>query len=100
MTYALVDTAARAARASGDVLGQIQIAMLKRAGVRISALADVNDQKESPVCRAILDGTAPATWTTIVLVLLDIAGTLATHTDAEVDAQVTAAFTYFIKSRG
>ena len=99
MTYAVVDIAARATRASGDVLGQIQIAMLKRAGIRISALADVNDQKESPVCRSILDGSAPATWTTIVLVLLDIAGTLTTHTDAEVDTAVTASFTYFIKSR-
>ena len=74
--------------------------MMKRAGVRITALADSGDQKETGVCRSILDGSGPATWTTIVLVLLDIAGQLVAPTDAQVDTQVAAAFAYFIKSRG
>ena len=100
MSYATVDTASRATRASGDLIGQIGVAMLKRAGVRISALADSGDQKETGVCRSILDGSAPTQWTTIVLVLLDVAGQLATPTDAQVDTQVAAAFAYFIKSRG
>lgn len=100
MTYAAIDTAQLATRAAGDVRGQIAVAMLKQAGIRIAALADVNDQKEGAVCRAVLDGSAPESWTTIVLVALDIAGNLASRTDAQVDAAVSTAWAYFIKSRG
>lgn len=101
MTYAAVDTAYRAARANGDVVGQIELAMLKMAGLRIAAIQPADDQRETQVCRAILDAaTPPLTWVKIALIVLDVQGKLATRTDAEVDLAMTTAWGYFIKSRG
>lgn len=99
MTYAAVDTAARAARASGDLLGRVGVALVKQAATRISAIATTDDQREYQVARAIIEGTAPTAWTTIVLEVLDINGVLANPTDAQIDTAVVTAWAYFIKSR-
>lgn len=98
MSYSTVDTASRAVRADGDRLGQIGVALLKKAAVTINASTDRNDA-DFKAAKAIIDGTAPAAWTTMVLYLLDTASVLATPTDVQVDTAVTTAWAYITKSR-
>lgn len=98
MTYAAVDTAMLAARTGGDILGQIGVGLLKQAAVRALAIGNI-DSKEAAVCRTILEGHDPTTWTKIVLEVLDINGTLGTHTDAQVDTAIGTAWTYILASR-
>ena len=99
MSYTAIDTAAGATRAPGDLLGRIEVAMVKKAGLRAAAIVDGEDQREFSVCRAILDGTGPESWVTIVLVVLDTSGQLANPTDAQLDTAVNTSWAYFIKSR-
>lgn len=98
MTYAAVDTASRTVRADGDRLGVIGVGLLKKAAVTINASTDRNDT-DARAARAIIDGTAPAAWTTMVLYLLDTSGQLTAPTDAQVDTAVNTAWTYITKSR-
>lgn len=98
MSYVNVDTIVLGARAGGDIQGQVVMALIKQATTRI-ALIGSTDSKESAVCRAVLDGTYPTSWTRIVLGIMDIQGKLATHTDAECDAAVVSAWTYFVAAR-
>jgi hypothetical protein len=99
MTYSAVDTAAQATRAAGDLLGRVEVALIKKAAVAIAALTDAADQREKGVCQSVLDGSRPGSWVTIVLEVLDIAGALTDPTDTQLDTAVTTAWSYFIKSR-
>lgn len=105
MTYTNVDTQAKATRAAGDLLGRIEVAMIKQAVNRLPAMAVTDDQREWQVIRTVYDKSYPSSWTTIVLGRLDIAGALPTTptatnpTDAQIDTHVVAAWADFIKSR-
>lgn len=96
MAYADVDTAFRAARTNGDVRGKIETAFQRRAWTRLTAVANNEDQREANLCRAIASGAYPDSYVLIVLDRLDVAGKLATQTDAEVDTAVTQAWTRLI----
>lgn len=103
MTYAAVDTIQQAARTGGDIKGKINAAMIKYAGgTRLPVVTAANyagDLHELTVCRSIISGTYPTSWTTAVLILLDIAGQLgdgSATTDAQIDAKVVTAWQYFI----
>lgn len=98
MSYATVDTASRTVRADGDRLGQIGVALLKKAAVTINASTDRN-AADAQAAKAIIDGAAPAAWTTMILYLLDTSGVLASPTDAQVDTAVNTAWAYITKSR-
>lgn len=99
MAYADVDNVAQAARAAGDIKGRIRAAFIRRAIVRMPTWVAADDQRERAVAQAVLDGSAPAEWTTVVLSLLDTAGQLANPTDAQLDTQMATAWDRIIKSR-
>lgn len=98
MTYAAVDTAMLATRTAGDVQGQVIMALIKQAVTRVAIIGST-DRVESAICRSVLDGSYPASWTRIVLGLMDIAGNLGTHTDAQCDTAVVSAWAYFMSAR-
>lgn len=98
MSYVTVDQAMLATRTAGDVQGQVIMALIKQATTRI-AIVGQTDTREAAVCRAVLDGTYPTSWTRIVLGILDLQGKLGTHTDAECDTAVVTAWTYFLAAR-
>lgn len=90
MAYADVDTAARATRASGDLLGRIGVALLRKAYT--TTVAQEGDQRENNVIRQVVSGTYPAAWTTAVLYALDTSGQLAAPTDAQINTAVGTAW--------
>lgn len=92
MAYADVDTAFLATKAAGDLKGKIEAAMVRRAVTRLPTVVASDDQRELAVCRAVLDGTYPASWVRLVMSLLDTAGQLTNPTDAQIDAQMATAF--------
>jgi hypothetical protein len=98
VTYAAVDTIVKGTRTGGDISGQIEIGLLKQAAIRILAIGS-SDSKESSISRSILEGSKPSTWVTMVLEVLDIAGNLGTHTDAQVDVAIATTWTYLMASR-
>lgn len=100
MAYTDVDTAAQANRVAGDLRGRIRAAYIRRAITRMPNWVAADDQRERAVAQAVLDGSAPAEWTTVVLSLLDTAGQLASPTDAQLDTQMATAWDRIIKSRG
>jgi hypothetical protein len=99
VTYAAVDTAAKAVDIAGGVRGVIGVALLKKAAVRLPAIVSTDDQREYAVCRSVIEGTMPSSWVTMVFEVLDINGTLAAPTDTQVDTAVNTAWAYYIKSR-
>lgn len=99
MAYADVDTAYQAARVAGDLKGRIEAAMVRRAVTRIPTVVASDDQREFSVCQSIVDGTAPAAWTRLVLMLLDNASQLSNPTDAQIDTQVATAIDRVTKTR-
>lgn len=106
MSYTTVDTVARATRAAGDVLGRVGVGLLKKAAIQANASPGGQTSKlEAAVCRAIIDGSAPVSFTTTVLYFLDTVGALttntdaATPTDAQVNTAVDSAWVYFLASR-
>lgn len=98
MTYAAVDSIVQSTRAAGDIRGQVNVALIKKAAVRVN-LIGATDKQEASICREVLDATMPVSWTTMVLEVLDLNGALGTHTDTQVDAAVDTAWTYFMASR-
>lgn len=100
MTYTAVHTAAIATRTAGDVRGRAEIALLKKAAVRLPIILNLEDQRERKVCQAIIDGTPPTQWSLAVLVVLDLNGVLGNPTDVQVDAAVDTAWTYITAARG
>lgn len=99
MAYTDVDTAAQANRVAGDIKGRIRAAYIRRAITRMPAIIAADDQRELRVAQAVLDGTAPAEWTTVLLSLLDTAGQLASPTDAQLDTQAATAWARIIATR-
>lgn len=100
MAYTEVHTMTFAARAAGDVRGRVEMALIKKAGIRSTEITSDDDQREKRVCLTLLDGVAPVQWTTAVLIALDIAGQLTNPTPAQVDTAVNTAWTYLTSSRG
>lgn len=98
MSYTAVDTALLATRAAGDLRGRIGVALVFKAAVRADAIGDT-DKLEAQVCREVLEDTFPQSWITMVLILLDLAGQLASQTDANINTQVDLAWGYFLDSR-
>ena len=92
MAYADVDTAFSAAKTAGDLRGRVEAGMVRRAVTRLPTVASGEDQRELAVCRAVLDGTYPASWVRLVLSLLDTANQLANPTDSQIDTQMATAF--------
>lgn len=99
MSYAAIDTAAKATRSAGDLLGRIEVAFVKKAIVRAGAIGGNDDGRERGVIAAVMDGGYPDSWKLTVLGLLDIAGQLASPTDAQIDTQVDTAWLRFTQSR-
>jgi hypothetical protein len=99
MAYTDVDVAFLATKASGDLRGRVEAAMVRRAITRTPTVVTNDDQKELAIMRAIVDGSYPASWVRLVLSLLDTAGQLASPTDANIDSQVATAFDRFLKTR-
>lgn len=86
MTYAAV-----AAAWKDDVkIGQVQVGLAKKAGIRIGSLTKNEDQRERKVCNSILNAMGvPPQYTLLVLTLADMqAINLATLTDAQIDATI------------
>lgn len=83
MTYSAVLAATQA------VKDQVRIGLEKQAFVRAGATANASDQRERIVCDRIINGTMPTTWVDAVLIELDIAGQIASPTDAQIDTVIT-----------
>lgn len=98
MSYSAIDIQVRAARTDNDVKGKVGIGLLKKATVR-GAPASNPTKEEQAICRAVIEGTHPISYTTAVLFYLDIAGVLATPTDAQVDTAVDSAWTGFVNTK-
>ena len=99
MAYTDVDIAFRATRASGDLYGRIEAGLLRRALTRIPAVTGSDDQREWLVCQQIVDGAYPASWVKMTMGLLDVAGQLASATDANIDTQAAQVFDRLTKTR-
>jgi hypothetical protein len=85
MTYAAVATA----KADTATVGQAKLALEKKAAVQIVNLVSSGDQRERALCQRVLsDAGVPVPISDLVLLMLDINGNLATHTDAQVDTAV------------
>ena len=89
MSYATVATAA----ASATLTERIELALRGKAYARIDNVANTADQREYRACNTMFAGSAPASWVDMVLLRLDVNGTLATATDAEIDTAVTTVWT-------
>jgi hypothetical protein len=99
MAYTDVDTAFLATKASGDLKGRVEAALLRRAITRIPSVVANDDQKELAAHRAIVDGSYPQSWVKLVVSLLDTANQLAAPTDANIDAQCATALDRILKTR-
>ena len=104
MTLAQQDTVFRAARTPGDLVGRIEAAMVDRARTVLPTFTAAEDQRGLAVCRAIIDGNAPASWVRMMLALLDVLpnNLLAAPeavSDAQISGQMATAFARFIASR-
>ena len=88
MTYAAVDTAYRATRTSGDLTGQIQVGLFKKANNR--AINAGEDQREWRLIGQVYNGTIPVAWVQAVMERMDSAGKLAAWVEADIDTAITA----------
>lgn len=86
MGYAAINATTQA------VKDQVRVGLVKQAGIRSGIVkngaADL-DQRELAVCKAVINGTMPDAWVTIVLIELDIAGQIAAPTDTQIDTVIT-----------
>lgn len=98
MAYADVDTAFRAARASGDVYGRCEAAMVRRALVRQPSVVNADDQREIRVIAQIINGSYPPAWVRTFMSLLDTAGQLANPTDGQLDTQAGTLFSRLVSA--
>jgi hypothetical protein len=100
MAYTDVAFVLSTGRVPGDLRSRIEVGFVRRANTRINAITNGEDQREVPMIRTVIDGQVPASWVTLTLVLLDVAGFLTNPSDAQIDAEVQTAWTRIAKSRG
>jgi hypothetical protein len=93
MSYAAVATA----KADATLVGKVKLALEKKSAIQIVALVNDGDQRERIVCQRILaDSGVPTPLTDLVLLMMDINGTLASATDAQIDASVDSVWVRMI----
>lgn len=80
MTYANIV----AQQATAATVNAISVGLIKKAAVQASTTVN----QEKVVTQAIINGAVPASWTTMVLIELDIAGNLPTAPTAPTDANI------------
>ncbi len=98
MAYSDAHTAIVATETAGSLRGRIEVALISKAYGRTPQPSE--DQKEMPLCRAVIDGTYPAGWVDMVMMRLDTLGQLAAPTDAQIDTATNAVWTRLILTRG
>lgn len=85
MAYSNVITA----QADATLTAKVKLALQKKSAVQIVNLVNAGDQRERAVCNRMLsDAGVPKPAVDVVLIMMDISGTLATATDAQIDASV------------
>lgn len=92
MTYTLIDTT------PGGVKARVRVALVKQAALRAqpaaaAATAATPDGRERSVCTAVVNGSMPESWVTMVLIVLDIAGVLANPADSDIDTVIATGIT-------
>lgn len=88
MSYASVNTAS----ADGVLTNRIILSLRKKAYSRIDNVAAVDDQREQNTCKSMFAGNGPASWVSVVMLIMDVTNTLGTATDAEIDTAVNTAW--------
>lgn len=88
MGYSAIATA----QADGSTVNRVSLGLQRRAAVRISAVANNEDQRERAVCQLLFQ-SVPTPWVTLILLQLDTNGVdFTTVTDAQIDTAVTTAW--------
>lgn len=76
------------AQSDATLAAKITLSLRRKAYLRVVAVLDAEDQRERNVCARMFADAAPAGWVSMVLLALDLTGTLVTATDAQINSAV------------